>query len=165
VFHVHDLRDPAAPPQRYTVSALTGLVCEWAVGPYDLAVFGPNGFYRRYAGAAGMKAAAVEARFVEGKPEVELSVRDVTDGDLLNVISESYPGALAGWTYRPNVQRENAAFGAHAWNLAATHGWYDFTARSAADPAWLRRFAGRHETGADGFSDPAMGGAAALAWA
>jgi phospholipase C len=112
-----------------------------------------------------MKAASVEARFVEGEPEVELSVRGVTDGDLLSVISESYPGALAGWTYRPNVRRENAAFGAHAWNLAATHGWYDFTARSAADPAWLRRFAGRHETGADGFSDPAMGGAAALAWA
>jgi phospholipase C len=165
VFHVHDLRDPAAPPRRYTVSPLTGLVGEWAVGPYDLAVFGPNGFYRRYAGAGGKNATAVEARFVEGKPEVELSVRGVADGDALSVISEGYPGTLAGWTYRPKGRRENAAHRAHAWNLAVTHGWYDFTVRRAADPTWLRRFAGRHETGADGFTDPAIGGAAVMAWA
>ena len=165
VFHVHDLRDPAAPPRRYTVSPLTGLVGEWAVGPYDLAVFGPNGFYRRYAGAGGKNATAVEARFFEGKPEVELSVRGVADGDALSVISEGYPGTLAGWTYRPKGRRENAAHRAHAWNLAVTHGWYDFTVRRAADPTWLRRFAGRHETGADGFTDPAIGGAAVMAWA
>jgi phospholipase C len=164
VFHVYNLLERGAPPRRYTVSHSTGLVGEWPVGAYDLAVFGPNGFYRRYAGAGGPKVTAVEAKFLRDKPEVELNVLSVADGDVLSVVSEGYAGALAGWTYGPGVRSENAAKNAHTWSLEATHGWYDFTVRSAADPTWLRRFAGRHETGVHGISDPAMGGAAVMSW-
>ena len=39
------------------------------------------------------------------------------------------------------------------WNIEASFGWYDFTVE-ASD--FERRFAGRMETGHDGFSDPAL---------
>ena len=41
-------------------------------------------------------------------------------------------------------------------------GWYDLTARLEGEAGWLRRLAGRVETGADSISDPWMGGAARL---
>ena len=42
------------------------------------------------------------------------------------------------------------------WSLSDSHGWYDFTL-SAGDGKFLRRFAGRLETGKDSYCDPAMG--------
>ena len=42
------------------------------------------------------------------------------------------------------------------WALAGSHAWYDFTVRLAEDPSWLRRFAGRVETGKASVTDPAM---------
>ena len=39
------------------------------------------------------------------------------------------------------------------WDLAESFGWYDFTVEASN---FARRFAGRMETGRDGFSDPAL---------
>ena len=44
-----------------------------------------------------------------------------------------------------------------AWPLANSNAWYDFSVTLNEDPAYLRRFAGRVETGRHGSSDPAMG--------
>ena len=44
-----------------------------------------------------------------------------------------------------------------AWPLANCNAWYDFSVTLNEDPAYLRRFAGRVETGRHGSSDPAMG--------
>jgi len=41
--------------------------------------------------------------------------------------------------------------------LSASHGWYDFSVTIDGDDRFLRRYAGRVETGKPGFSDPAMG--------
>lgn len=41
------------------------------------------------------------------------------------------------------------------WELAASHCWYDLTVTDARGGGWLRRFAGHHETGRPGYSDPA----------
>ena len=46
------------------------------------------------------------------------------------------------------------------WPLKDSHGWYDVSVSAPVFPGFSRRFAGRVETGRDGFSDPAMGGAA-----
>jgi phospholipase C len=44
--------------------------------------------------------------------------------------------------------------------VAASQGWYDFSATVDSDPAFGRRFAGRLETGVASISDPAMHGTA-----
>jgi phospholipase C len=41
--------------------------------------------------------------------------------------------------------------------LARSHCWYDFSVTIAGAEQYLRRFAGRVETGKSGISDPAMG--------
>ena len=41
--------------------------------------------------------------------------------------------------------------------LAQSHHWYDFSMTILGADRFLRRFAGRMETGKSGFSDPVMG--------
>ena len=43
------------------------------------------------------------------------------------------------------------------WSLDETGNWYDLTVMSDAHPGYLRRFAGRMETGEHSVSDPAIG--------
>jgi phospholipase C len=43
-----------------------------------------------------------------------------------------------------------------AWPLAATGGWYDLSVTCAEQPRFLRRLAGRVETGRPSVSDPAI---------
>ena len=68
----------------------------------------------------------------------------------LTVIANAYRQD-GPWTYRvdPGMQVEPR------WSLAASHSWYDFTV--TMDNGFERRFAGRLETGTDGWSDPEMG--------
>ena len=40
--------------------------------------------------------------------------------------------------------------------LGRSHQWYDFSVTVAGESHYLRRYAGRVETGKSGFSDPAM---------
>jgi phospholipase C len=52
--------------------------------------------------------------------------------------------------------------GAQSWTLSSTRGWYDLSVTSPDSPRYLRRLAGRLETGAPSTSDPAMGGPARM---
>ena len=42
-------------------------------------------------------------------------------------------------------------------NLRDSHGWYDFSIKVAGYDDFEKRYAGRVETGKEGFSDPFMG--------
>jgi phospholipase C len=48
------------------------------------------------------------------------------------------------------------------WSVVESGGWYDFSVRCPALQGYLRRAAGRLETGRPSISDPAMGGPAIL---
>jgi phospholipase C len=64
-------------------------------------------------------------------------------------------------TPRPPLRLAPSATMQRSWPLAK-HGWYDLTLRTIEGETCLRRLAGRVETGADGVSDPALGGPAAM---
>ena len=49
------------------------------------------------------------------------------------------------------------------WSLTASRGWYDLSVRLEGDGLYLRRLAGRVETGGPSLTDPAMGGPALMA--
>jgi phospholipase C len=74
----------------------------------------------------------------------------------LRVTPNAYGKALAPWSTRlaPSGQV------GRTWALSATGGWYDLSITSPQSPSYLRRLAGRLETGAPSISDPAMGGPA-----
>ena len=146
VLHVYDRLRPDRIPRRYTVGPKAWLEDAWPAGPYDLWVLGPNGFHRRFSG---------------GGAGPEVTARAQGDSLLLTLNNNGErPRILSvesgGEAWRPTLR------GTKARTVATDRGWYDVTVRDAADPTWLRRLAGRIETGRDSISDPRMGGAARL---
>ncbi|WP_133646164.1 phosphocholine-specific phospholipase C [Paraburkholderia flava] len=158
VFHVYDRLHLDRTPRRYTVEAGKELSDSWAAvtdnaGAYDLWVLGPNGFHRAFQG--NMTSLATGPA-----PEIRVCydvVNDATFVTLMNtgkananfVVTANAYRVDGPWSYAvpPQMQVEPS------WNLGTVGGWYDFTV--AADNGFVRRFAGRLETGQDSTSDPA----------
>ena len=51
MFHVYDCVRLDQPPRRYTVEPGKSLEGDWQAGAYDVCVYGPNGFFRSFAGS------------------------------------------------------------------------------------------------------------------
>jgi len=166
VFHVYDKLHLDAIPRRYTVEAGKSLNDVWSptaldAGNYDLWVYAPNGFVRRFAGNVS------SANTASFNPEVQVCYDLVTAQVVLKVHNT---GALAGSvTVQPNAYRADGPWainipgqsvGTLAWDVADSGQWYDFT---VTGNSFVRQFAGRIEIGVDSISDPAMGQALPLA--
>ena len=146
VLHVYDRLRLDAVPRRYTVGPKDWLQDAWPAGPHDLWVLGPNGFHRRFAGTD----TGVEITARAQGSALLLTLSNTGEAPRLLIVE----GGKAPW--RVTLKTTEAR------TFATDHGWYDLTVRDAADPTWLRRLAGRIETGKDSISDPRMGGAARL---
>lgn len=152
VFHVYDRLDPSSPPRRYTVEPGKRLDGVWSLRDgetpaYHLSVHAPNGFYREYRGAMPPtiaiaserdRAGELKVRLHNPSEQVELSIADHYAGDARALRLES------GVTDRH-------------WSLDRSGYWYDLAFTRADDPHYLRRLAGRIETGTHGSSDPGSG--------
>jgi len=159
VFHVRS-GNPADAPRSYTVEPGQSLSGKWQVSwagatDYDLAVHGPNGFYRAFKGG------------VTGSPRANLSVQASYDahssGITLTVSNMSTLAAkvrvvdqYSGHRSRQDLKPGEANAG--HWSLAHSSGWYDFAVTVDSDPGTLVQLAGHLEDGKDSISDPAMGG-------
>jgi len=156
VFHVYDRLHLERIPRRYTVEAGKSLVDEWGLGAdggrYDLWVYGPNGFVREFCGTLARDHASL--------PDIELEY-DVSNIATHFVAKNGGPREVM-LTLRANAYRDDGPWelpipaGGHAVHLStliASHHWYDFTVTSEH---FEHRFAGRLETGAPGYSDPAL---------
>ncbi len=150
--HVYDRLRLEGTPRRYTVGAGETLDGGWDAGAYDLWVLGPNGFHRRFAGDAGRREPGVTVRADGG--DLVLSV--VNDGARRQAVE------IAADPYRPGAAAGPASIAAGATLTrripVAAHGWYDLTL--GGEHGFLRRLAGRIETGRASVSDPLMGGRA-----
>ena len=65
--------------------------------------------------------------------------------------------AIDGRARRGRRDTSPGGSGAIAMALGQSYWWYDFSVTIAGAEGFLRRFAGRVETGKSGFSDPVMG--------
>ncbi|TAM32759.1 MAG: phospholipase C, phosphocholine-specific [Nevskiaceae bacterium] len=156
VFHVYDKTNLLATPRRYAVEAGKSLTGTWvALGSYDLWVLGPNGFHRHFQGSALNLPTG-------GAPEIDVCY-DSANGDVYVKLHNSGSATLsyqlvanAYFSSQPETVEVPAGASAERhWVLKAVGGWYDFTV--SADNGFLRRFAGRVETGRHTISDPALG--------
>jgi phospholipase C len=154
VFHVYDRRRLDQPPRRYTVEAGKRLDDAWPEGPYDVSIYGPNGFYRRFSGSGAGARPVVETESMKEGPRLWLRLSGADD--VVSVGSSAYEALKPGGTLR-------ATGGGRRWDLAPTRGWYDLTLTRAGDFSWRLRMAGRVDDGRPSTSDPAMGGAAVMA--
>ena len=125
-------------------------------GRYDLRVYGPNGFYRRFAGGPGGPSLKMGLDYERNgeTPTGRLMLRvvntDKTKSYTLQIRDNAY-----GTASHTVVVGENSVF--VSLDLRAQGGWYDLSVLTEGADGYEQRMAGRVETGRDSISDPAMG--------
>lgn len=168
VLHAYDLLQPDSPPMRFTVGANNAVAKTWPSGRYDIALFGPNGFYRRYSGGdVDPNAPTVRPMFLTRLDKArsidfgfDVTWKDAADEII--VTPAAYADKHGARNMRPGPGKVHVLD--HLWKLSETGGWYDFVLTRPAQPGWKRRYAGRMENGLPSVSDPAMSGAAIMEW-
>jgi phospholipase C len=148
-------------PRRYTVEAGKTLADIWDVsadkGKHDLWVYGPNGFVRVFKDDAQTIAnvASPECRvcydIANGDVYVKFSNQG-TQACTLTIQDNAY-GSAGPWVLKVEPGKEVE----QNWSLRKSGNWYDFSVTADTLNGYMRRFAGRVETGKHGLSDPAMG--------
>ena len=161
-FTMHDNHD-VQEPWHYTIGAGDRFASEqWhdagAIDGYDLTLRGPNGLWQRFAGSLARVAPPAEALLVARPTEraVDLLLRNGGTVPLTFTIAldPAYP------TQSARTRTVSVAPGKQVsdlWRLDASDTWYDLTVTLVEDSAFLRRFAGKVETGHAGRTDPGIG--------
>ncbi len=158
VFHVYNLNDLDAVPHRYAVEPGKQLSHRWRPGlsgNHDLWVLGPNGFHRRFrsAGAlSGTAAPEVRVCYDIANGDVSLKLRNEGTAACTFQVTPNAYRSDGPWNFKVEAGQEIEQF----WTLADSGAWYDFSVTVDEDGSFLRRVAGRVETGRDSVSDPAM---------
>lgn len=84
---------------------------------------------------------------------IELTVHNAGDSDCELVVTDP--------TYRLvgpiHIDVRAGRSTSREWRVSRSLNWYDLEVRMRGDTAFLRRFAGRLETGRDATTDPALG--------
>jgi phospholipase C len=145
----------------FAVKAGSELEYEWPVEAfegeqYHLRVYGPNGFFREFRGQPGNNVqVSCTPVFKGGKASGKLDVTVESRGAQalkFRLVQNKYSKKESGFTLKPGSEKTISL------NTQSAHGWYDFSILGEGTGDLLVRYAGRLETGADGISDPYMGG-------
>lgn len=149
----------------YAVTAGSHVEDSWGLsdfenGVYHLCVYGPNGFYREFIGAADDPQIDVRINYeritpsapgLSGDIAIDVANRDARQPCGIEIHDNAYGAGDVHRTCAPNA---NATL---AIDTKTGLGWYDLTIRVDGKEPFRRRYAGRVETGQWGYSDPAMG--------
>ncbi|MCW2497015.1 phospholipase C, phosphocholine-specific [Jatrophihabitans sp.] len=137
-------------PECYTLGAGTSLTATVPVhGAYDISVHGPNGYFRRYADGTDYADLTVYSA-TEKDGSLSLALSNTGTGPLHLRVTDVYSGVKAVTLLRGASQTVSIA--AHR-----AGGWYDVGVSINGSDAFVRRFAGRVETGKPSISDPQLG--------
>ncbi len=166
VLTVHDYAPYPRGPWRYTLDAGQAHAAgQWNDDQrevYDLAVHGPNGFYRHFAGRLQHddKPVIDAVAVTVGEAAGQLVVTVKNDGDAPAALTLAFAAAYVRGETLP-ARRVLSVAGrttqAVRLDVAAADHWFDFTLTQDAVPGWLRRYAGHIETGAPSRTDPGIG--------
>ena len=145
----------------YAVAAGDRLTDSWELDgfekqAYHLRVCGPNGFLREFGGDKEDPRVEIQLEYARENDvlsgDVELRVTSRAERALtLHVKDHGYKSGDHAMAVEPGGERTLVIA------LAQSHRWYDFSVTILGADRFLRRFAGRVETGKSGFSDPVMG--------
>ena len=164
VFQVYDYGDKQG-PWHFTIEAGKRYVAspwhdDFTTGRYDLAVHGPNGFYRHFhsdpAARAGELKIGSSYDVARGKIVLTLENHGSASRTLYVAQSEVYsldPGQLRrrGYVLRPGDIKKAT------WTLSASDHWYDLNVTLTDADTFLYRYAGHLETHKASMTDPAIG--------
>lgn len=152
----------------YAVKAGEELTDQWTIsdfvnGTYHLRVYGPNGFFREFAGNRDNHIVTASVDY-----EMDKSSQQPTGGlvvDLFNYGQLPVVITIHDNAYR-NPDKQVTLGGKQSRNAGASvilptaksNGWYDFSIKIKGNTSFERRYAGRVETGKHSITDPLMGG-------
>jgi phospholipase C len=166
VFQVYDNTGRLG-PWRYTIEAGKSYsTSQWhqagTTGDYDLSVHGPNGYFRHFralsSGSNPQNRAEVLLTFNARQGKVILTLENHGGAERTFNVSMDAACAVASDSRRyRSVTVPGRSRREDTWDLAPSDHWYDLSVTLPDDSEFLRRFAGRLETGAPGRTDPAIG--------
>ncbi|MDR3714862.1 MAG: phospholipase C, phosphocholine-specific [Puia sp.] len=150
----------------YAVSAGDQLTDTWSLsdfenGQYHLRVYGPNGFFREYSGNAADPRVEVVCEYQHtGKTptgRIELTLSNLDAGQARTVVIQDNAYKSGSQTKLLAPAGSPGSQAKLILDLSHSHHWYDFSVRVKGADTFEKRYAGRVETGREGFSDPLMG--------
>jgi phospholipase C len=140
-------------PRSYTVEPGRQLSDSWDLQPgYDLAVHGPNGFYRGFTAGSAATDLGIAASYDEQRNKITLTIANRGPQPAVVTVRDGYTSRRTTLSLRPGQS------GTRRWTLSPARGWYDLLVTVQGDPQFRYRYAGHLENGRDSISDPAMGG-------
>ncbi len=134
------------------------LLTDFESGRYDLRVYGPNGFFRAFAGGAddapvevdvSPEVAPTNKARPSGRVRIEFVNRDDSRGHTVAVRDNSY-GATSSQKLVSAGDQATVVL-----DTRSSYGWYDLSVRIGTGQS-ENRYSGRIETGEWSVSDPAM---------
>ena len=147
--------NPISVVRQYILEAGKTLSDTWDGTPYNLWVYGPNGFVRYFNGSIGSNAAALEVTstyYPGGRGSIGLAVKNVGSGTAKVSVRHGYTGELKSHTLKPQKKVFRRV------SLKKSWGWYDLTLTVAEDSTFRYRLGGHVETGGTNYSDPTLVG-------
>jgi phospholipase C len=150
-FYVYDRVQPTNDPRRYTVSAGNTLTDHWTYAsgyPFELVLYGPNGYYVQQKGTSGSQEPVVHLEIDPSGHSLKLTLRNPSDAPVTLDIWEGYTKFTTSQNLAPHAETNMQI------DLPAACRWYDVSAKIATNKGYLRRFAGHAENGKPGTSDP-----------
>ncbi|MGN7822444.1 phosphocholine-specific phospholipase C [Chitinophaga sp. 22536] len=147
----------------YAVTAGDQLKDAWPLSSFEgeqyrLRAYGPNGFYREFAGNAQDPQVDVTCEYqrslrnrkqLTGNADLHIANRS-NKAITVTITDNAYGKAVVRKTIAANTQA------AMIIDNSKSQHWYDFTLKVEGHDQFEQRFAGRVETGAESISDPAM---------
>jgi phospholipase C len=129
-------------------------VSELDTNTYDFTCYGPNGFQRRFAGSLQNDCDQIEASssIDTNFGIIILTMQNFTTNAVQFVITDGY-GMGGPWT---NAVPDETTGAIEFPAVASNDGWYDLTVTANSDPAFLRQFTGRIETGSPSATEPVL---------
>lgn len=148
----------------YAVKAGDQLKDTWPLAAFDAAhyhlrVYGPNGFYREFAGDANDPQVEVQCSYQRGLTNSRKLTGSV-ELKLINHGSAAATFAINDLGYHKGELKKTVAGRTTATlviDLSKSQGWYDFSVKVTGSGSFEQRYAGRVETGKESISDPVMG--------
>jgi phospholipase C len=130
---------------------------------YHLRAYGPNGFFREYVGSADDPPMEIKCNYeVDGNGQIKLTgninlILHNTGQERLTFVITDNAYQTVSIKKSLNSSEDGSGKINVPINLSKQFGWYDFTVTLEESKLYMRRYAGRVDTGESGFSDPYMG--------
>ncbi len=166
VFTIHDYAPYAHGPWRYTLDGgQSHAAGQWNDDHrefYDLAVHGPNGFYRHFTGRLrdDDKLLSDTVGVTVGEAAGQLVMTLKNEGDAPAELVLAFAPAYVRGDVLP-ARRVVSVAGRTSqtvrFDVAAADHWFDVTVTQSALAGWSRRYAGHIETGTSSRTDPGIG--------